>query len=122
MDKEQNQLLQSMQQKYSENRITEDDKQILRETFKDNLPLAKLMRKIFLPELNPDNPLHMNIDLYMQADYTNMTPEKTKIAVLSRKELIEHVDACLFTILTLCETGELSPLQLDQKRKKDSNK
>jgi len=44
---------------------TEDELTLIKATFKNNEKLLKLMRKVFLPEYDPNAPLGQVIDLWL---------------------------------------------------------
>lgn len=106
----------------SQMRITPTELTILKNTFKGNEELVRLMRKIFLPELDPYVPIGQNIDLWMTIKIDEMSPEQALINLKARNTLISHVDNCLNTIKILSETAEETPEQTDARVKKDSAK
>lgn len=109
------------QQIGSQMRITPTEMQILKNTFKGNEELVRLMRKIFLPELDPYTPINQNIDLWMTIKVDDMTPEQAVINLKARNSLIAHLDQCLNTIKILAETSE-TPEELEKQVKKNSSK
>lgn len=118
----QDEIMHSMAEKYFEQRVTEDDKVILRTAFKDNLPLVKVLRKLFLERIDNDTPVHQNIDLFRKEDYAAMSPEEVKINILARNMLLSHLEQKLMNILYLVEEKQISPAELAMKRRQDSTK
>lgn len=104
-----------------EMRITEKEKELLKVTFGDNLPLLKLLRKVFLPELQADAPLGQNIDLWMTVPTANQTPEQIAINLTARNMLIQHIEMQLQILDTLSHPEE-TPEQREERNKKNSNK
>lgn len=104
-----------------EMRITEKEKELLKTTFGDNLPLLKLLRKIFLPEIMPDAPLGQNIDLWMTVPVDNMTPEQALINLKARNTVIGHIELQLQTLDALSHPDE-TPEERVARLAKNSNK
>jgi|ERR1035437_65069 hypothetical protein len=106
----------------SQMRITEQDTALMRTTFKDNEPLLLLLRKIFLPELDPNVAIGQMIDLWMTVDTKEMTPEDAFIRLIARNQLISHVDNCLNTIKLNALKVEETEAEKIAKTKKNSSK
>lgn len=90
----------------SQMRITATEISILKSTFAGNEELVRVMRKIFLPELDPFAPIGQIIDLWMTIPVDQMTPDQALINLKARNSLIAHVDSCLNTIKVLAESPE----------------
>lgn len=105
-----------------EMRITEEEIALLKSTFRDNERLLKVLRKIFLPEIQSDAPLGQNIDLWMTVPVKDYTPEQVMINMLARNQLIQHLENSLIQINTLANTDAKTPEELEEARKKNSNK
>lgn len=103
-------------------RFTQTELDILKGVFKDNEPLLKLLRKVFLPELDPDAPLGQNIDLWFALNLQNMSPDQAYVNVMARNQLIAHVEQQLMQIKFLAEHDSVSPEQVVKNRQKDSSK
>ncbi len=86
-----------------EMRITEKERELLRATFGDNLPLLKLLRKVFLPEIMPEAPLGQNIDLWMSVRIDEMSPEQALINLKARNILIQHIETQLQALNALSQ-------------------
>lgn len=54
--------------------------------------LAKLLRKLFLPELDGNLPLHQEIDLWLTVKIDDKTPEEAHPHIMARKQLIYYLD------------------------------
>ena len=106
----------------SQMRITPTELGILKNTFKGQEELVRLMRKLFLPELDPFVPLGQNIDLWMTVKIDGMPPEEAIINIKARNSLIQHLDQVLMTIKTLAETADETPEEAKERMKKDSSK
>ncbi len=105
----------------SQMRITPQEMSILQGTFKDNEALLRLMRKLFLPELDPTVPLGQNMDLWMTLKVEDLPPEQAIINIKARNSLIQHLDQVLQMIKVLAERDE-TPEDAIMRLKKDSSK
>lgn len=103
-------------------RMKEEELSLIRNTFKDNLELLKLMRKIFLPEIDPTAPLGQNIDLWMTVDIKDQTPADAIINLKARNMLINHVDQQLLQLWALAFSEPLSKEQILEQAQKNSSK
>lgn len=103
-------------------RYSDEEISLIQHTFKGNEKLLRLMRKVFLPELEADAPLGQMIDLWMTAKVDDMTPEQAMINIKARNSLILHVDQQLLSLKLLAETSGQTPEEAVMKLKKDSNK
>lgn len=103
-------------------RFTEAELGLMKATFKDNEPLLKLLRKIFLPELDPQAPLGEMIDLWMSLPTKDQTPEQIAIALTARNSLIQHIDMQLMQLKSLAGAESLTPEEVQARAKMDSAK
>jgi hypothetical protein len=110
-----------MNDKGSQMRISPQEMSLLKNTFKGNEELVRLMRKLFLPELDAYTPVGQNIDLWMTVKLDDLTPEQAIINLKARNSLIQHLDQVLSTIKILSETDD-SPEKAVERLKKNSNK
>lgn len=106
----------------SQMRITKDDKDLIKAVFKGNEPLLLLMRKIFLPEIDPKAPIGQVIDLYMTVKVDGMSLEEQLIRLHARNQLILHVDQMLMQLKLIAELEEQTPEQTAIKSKANSSK
>jgi len=103
-------------------RITESDKELLRRTFGGNDELLKLLRKIFLPELDPTLPIQQMIDLWMTTEIKDKSPEECKIQMIARNTVIAHIEFQLGQIKIMANSEEETPAQTAKRVMKDSSK
>lgn len=103
-------------------RFTEDELLLIRDTFKDNEPLLKVLRKVFLPEYDPTAPLGQIVDLWSTVDMKGMTPEAAWIHFTARGDLIKHVESQLLQLQGLSNMVLESPEDKAKRLKKDSSK
>lgn len=103
-------------------RFTDDEIAIAKATFKGNDRLLKLLRKVFLPEYDPNAPLGQVIDLWMTLDVTNKHPDEVRTNILARNQLITHIEQQLMQLKFLAELNEPTEAERKEKAKKDSSK
>jgi hypothetical protein len=103
-------------------RFTEDELRLVQETFKNNEKLLKVMRKVFLPELDPDAPLGQVIDLWVSIPLKEMNPQDAMVNMLARNQLIMHVEQQLMQLQSLANREQLTEEQRQLKEKKDKGR
>lgn len=84
-----------------EMRITDEELATIKSMFADNLPGLKILRKIFLPEINANAPLGQNLDLWMTMKVEDQSPEAIITNLKARNTLISHVEQCLMQLNVL---------------------
>lgn len=105
-----------------EMRITDAELGLLKMTFAENDQLLKLMRKIFLPELDMDAPIGSQVDLWMTLKIEDLEPEQALINLKARNQVITHLEMCLNQIKVLAGAKDETPEQTKDRLAKDSNK
>lgn len=103
-------------------RFSNTELEVLRTHFKGNEPLLKLLRKVFLPELDPDVPLGQQIDLWMTINLESLKPDQALIQLHARNSLIVHLETQLMQLRNLSEMTIESPEESTERQKKDSSK
>lgn len=103
-------------------RFTQPELDLIKSTFKDNEKLLKLLRKVFLPEYDPQAPFGQTVDLWMTIDLSNLSPEEQIIRLIARNTIITHIEAQLMQLNTLAELKELTPQERAEKAMQDSMK
>lgn len=103
-------------------RITPDEIELIKRAFGNNEPLLRLMRKIFLPEIDPSAPIGQIIDLWMTIDVKDMSAEDALINLKARNTLISHLDQQLMTLLLISKMETQSEGEVKAKIEKDSSK
>lgn len=106
----------------SQMRITTLEISLLKNTFKGNEELLRLMRKLFLPELDPFTPLGQNMDLWLTIPADQLTNEQIVVNLKARNMLITHVDQMLMQIKSLVENVDDTPEQALKRMKANSAK
>lgn len=87
--------------------VSDDEKKQIRETFSGE-KLRKIMRKQFLPEIQPDLPIGQCIDLWMTIDLKDKSPGDAYTILTARSLLIPMIDKSL----ELLSNPELLPVDL----------
>lgn len=103
-------------------RFTPEEMTLLTATFKDNLPLLKLLRKVFLPEVDPQAPLGQTVDLWMTVDLDNSTPEEALRNLKARNSLISHVEQMIMQLHVLATAPAETKAEKRERMAKDSTK
>jgi len=103
-------------------RFTDEELALIQATFKGNEKLLKLMRKVFLPEYDPYAPLGQTVDLWMVLDIKGLDPQQAYLRMLSRNELIVHIEQQLLQLKALSLQTNETEKEKDERRKKDSTK
>lgn len=103
-------------------RITEVERELIKRTFKGNEALLVLLRKIFLPEIDPNAPIGQVIDLWMTVKTDGLTPEEQLINLKARNQLISHVDQSLMQLNLIAKMETPNNGEVVAKMKADSTK
>lgn len=103
-------------------RFTQEELDLIKTTFKGNERLLKLLRKVFLPEIDPDAPLGQVIDLWMTVPIQQLTPEQAMVNILARNQLIMHIEQQLMQLQILAEGKSETEEEKQERIKKDSAK
>ena len=103
-------------------RFSKDELATFSAAFKGNEKLIKLMRKVFLPELDASAPLGQNMDLYLTLDIKNMPADDAKVLLVARNQLIQHIEQQLMQIKVLANMEDKDVEEKAADAKKDSAK
>lgn len=103
-------------------RITDLELQLIKSTFAGNEELLMLLRKIFLPELDPAIPLGQNIDLWMTLKIEDLDPEQALINLKARNTVIQHIEQQLLSLKLLAGMKEESVEETKKRLQQDSSK
>lgn len=104
-----------------EMRFTPEELGIIQNVFGNNLPLLKLLRKVFLPTYDPKAPLGQIIDLWLTLDLRNLSDTEKLVRIQARNEVILHVENQLQQLQVLSQKTETVEEAL-ARQKKDSSK
>lgn len=103
-------------------RFTPEELALLKGAFADNDALLMVLRKVFLPELDPVAPIGQLIDLWMTVDVRTMNPEQAQVLILARQQLIGHLEQQLMQIQILANQKEETADEAAARQQKDSTK
>lgn len=105
-----------------EMRIRPEEIELIKATFKGNTALLKLLRKVFLPEIEPEVPLGQQIDLYMTIPTQGLTTEEKLINLEARNSLVRHIESQLLQLRILADTDAKTLEEAREAMKRDSSK
>ncbi len=108
----------------AQKRFTPQELSLIRNTFKDQPELLKLIRKIMLPELDPAAPLGQVIDMSLieANDIKSLPMELAHIHLLARSLQINMMENALMQLNVLAEEKEETEQEEIARLKKNSNK
>jgi len=103
-------------------RFSDEELNLIKTTFRGNEKLLKLMRKVFLPEIDPEAPLGQIVDLWMTTNINNVSPEQAYVNILARNNLILHIEQQLIQLDILSKLDDMTVDELLERNKKNSSK
>lgn len=103
-------------------RITDEELAVIKGLFADNEEALKVMRKIFLPEIDYSAPLGQLVDMWIPVEIDDVTPEQALVNIKARKTLIIHVESCLMQLRNLAGKKDDSVEATKKKLQQDSSK
>ncbi len=103
-------------------RFNEQQLSLIKNTYGGKDDMLKLLRKVFLPEVDPTLPIGQMIDLWMTIDIKDKSPEEAQIQMIARNTLISHIEFQLSQLKVLANTGTETEQQVKERLKKDSSK
>jgi hypothetical protein len=105
-------------------RITEEEKELIRHTFKGNDELFKLLKKMFLPSAtNPETPIeYVDTDLMMDINWADVPNEQVKSIVLAKQYAIRMVRGAIMQLKVFANEKIETYEELQTKAKKNSSK
>lgn len=107
----------------NQSRFTKDELKLIRDTFKNNDLLLRLMGKFFCPPLDPQAPPGMMFDIYMQIQADQMPDEAVARNVRARNLLINHLNMRLMELQILAgKEEEETEKEKEQRLRMDSLK
>lgn len=103
-------------------RITDEELAVIKGLFAGNEEALKIMRKIFLPEIDYSAPLGQLVDMWLPVEVDEVSPEQALVNIKARKTLIVHVESCLMQLRNLAGQKEDSVEATKKKLAQDSSK
>lgn len=101
---ENNELLKAIRKVFLQMPLSDADKAILN-VFHSN-DLMGVVRKAWLPTLDPEAPLHQLIDLYMTVDIKEKTPDDAYPQIMARHQVIAYLEQQLQSLTNLDESEQ----------------
>lgn len=84
-------------------RVSQEELDLIRSTFKGNEKLLKALRKFFLPTITGDEPIGQTVDLWMSTPIKDLTPEQAYHQLIARNFIIGHIEAQLSQLEVIAE-------------------
>lgn len=103
-------------------RYSDEELSLIKKTFAGNEVLLKLLRKVFLPEYDPQAPIGQVIDLWMTLDLANLSEQEREVRIFARNGLITHLEHQLMELSILADRKDETPAEQEARQKKDSVK
>lgn len=103
-------------------RFSDEEIELMKVTYGGDDGLLKLLRKVFLPELDPTLPLGQNMDLWMTMDINALPAEEAKIQMVARNTLIGHIESQLIQLKVLANQSRQTKEQIAEAKEQDSAK
>lgn len=103
-------------------RITDKDIYFYKSAYAENDEGLKSLRKIFLPELDPDVPIGQQVDFYKDVAIDNMPPEEALLNIKARRFVIQHIEMCLMQLKALAGKKDETIEQTKERLKRNSAK
>lgn len=106
-------------------RYTEEDIQLIKGVFKGNDKLLRLVRKVFIPELTPENveivAIGGLIDIYGSIS-PDRAPEDVVTDVKARNLLLAHLNTQMISLQSIANAQDETMEELEARLKKNSTK
>ena len=106
----------------NEPRITKEEEQLLKQHFKGNDGLLKLLRKIFIPQYDVNAPLGQAVDLWMDRVYADIPVAEVKGLIVARQEAIKFLESGLIQLHFLANKSDKTPDELERESRQNSAK
>lgn len=103
-------------------RLSEDEIELIRSTFKGNRKLLQILKKVFIPSYaDPDTPYeYTGADVYADLDLLQIPEAELKGIVAGRQQAIKLVAGGIRQLWMIAEDLQPSPEELARARSKDS--
>lgn len=82
--------------------LSEEDKNVIIQTFNKNNPLLQLMGKIYVPTMDLDAPFFGVIDLWATVNINELPEEEANVRIEARDRLINHLKHQLNSLAVMC--------------------
>lgn len=105
--------------------LTLEDARLLHNTFKGNPRLLKVLQKIFIPTIQDPEmpPEQMAADFWLSGKNWDAIPvDEVKSLVVARQEALQFILGGIIRLKVIANTNEESMQEVNNRRKKDSNR
>ena len=103
-------------------RINDSELAWLNATFAGNKDGLKVLRKLFLYELTPSNPLGLGRDMWTELDLSNVPLDMRVVLIEARQMMIKHIEGSLVVLSKLAGDSKESLEETMARIAKDSSK
>jgi hypothetical protein len=103
-------------------RINDTELAWLNATFAGNKEGLKTLRKLFLYEIAPSDPLGMGRDMWTELDLTNVPKEKRETLIEARQMMIGHINGALVVLAKLAGDAKETIEETQKRIAQDSSK
>lgn len=104
---ENEELLLAVRKVFLQMPLDEVDKQALKAHIVGKPDVMALIKKAYLPEIDPTSPTYQIIDLWMTVSVKDKSPEESFPTILAREKLIKYLRQQLSVLETLDDSGEM---------------
>lgn len=108
-----------------ESYITEEDKKIIQNHFKDNPALMRVIRKVFMPTITDASlPIEeMSKDLWFGGmNFAELSQEEAFVRILAKQEAIKFIAGGIMSLKQIANIKDEDPSAIAARRAKDSLK
>lgn len=102
--------------------MTDADFAFINSMFAGNTDGLKTLRKIFLYEVDVNDPIGMSRDMWTTLDLTGLSSDQLVLAVTARQMMIKHLEGALQVLATIAGEKKESPEETLKRLQKDSAK
>lgn len=105
--------------------LSDDEVTIIRNTFKGNPTLMRVLRKIMIPTMaDPNLPIEeLSSDFYFAAkDWSQIPADEAKILMVARQEALQFIIGGLIKLNVIANVNEESEEEKQKRQKADSAK
>lgn len=106
----------------NKSRFTDEELAFINATFADNDLAIGVLRKMFLFETSPEQPLGGLADMWTTLDLSNLSAEDRVLAVTARQMLITHLERGIVGFTTIAGNKTESVEAIKKRLKIDSSK
>lgn len=105
--------------------LSDEEIELLRNAFRYNPQLLKVLRKMFLPSMtDPELPNEeLEADVFMKGKFWDQIPaDEAKILIVARQDAVRYIMDCLVRLRSIAATDEEGAEAAKERAKKNSSK